>query len=203
MRITPLLFVLVSGLLPALSCRPVAGPDFKRTAPEALALAAAGGYLLPASGVDSLLKKMGKDLTVIDLRPPYAFEKGHPDGALNIPVAQLLDREQWRILRKSHTVLLVGETAAQANGPWLLLNQLGLENVIVLDAPYPAPTAGAPGSESARYDYASIFKQATQRHATEVEAGKPKQVAQRPARKQIVPAKKPAPKTGNPAEEGC
>ena len=203
MRISPLLFVLVSGLLPVLSCRPVAGPDFKRTAPEALALAAAGGHLLPVSGVDSLLKKVGKNLTVIDLRRPYAFEKGHLDGALNIPVAQLLDRGNWRILRKSHTILLLGETAAQANGPWLLLTQLGLENVKVLDADYPASTAGAPGSESARYDYASIFKQATQRHASEVEAGKPKQVEQRPAKKQIVPAKKPAPKAGNPAEEGC
>ena len=72
----------------------------------------------------------------IDVRSIYDFEKGHLENAINIPVANLLDKEfknrfdQW--FEDSTLVVLYGNDELQANAPWMLMYQLGYTNTRTL-----------------------------------------------------------------------
>ncbi|RLD75201.1 MAG: hypothetical protein DRJ15_17295, partial [Bacteroidetes bacterium] len=66
---------------------------------------------------------------IIDLRSPYEFIKGHIRGAVNIPTNSLLDKENLKEFKRyasdSVTVILYGQTQLEANGPWMILKQMG------------------------------------------------------------------------------
>lgn len=76
----------------------------------------------------------------IDIRTAELFAKGHAADAINIPVRQLLEPESIKLfkeLKRHHqTVVLYGSTELQAVSPWLLLQQLGYENVVRLKGAY-------------------------------------------------------------------
>lgn len=73
---------------------------------------------------------------LVDLRSEYAFVKNHLDGAVNIPKNMLLEKENLQFFDKavsdSLIVILYGETQLDANGPWMVLYQLGYPNLKVL-----------------------------------------------------------------------
>jgi rhodanese-related sulfurtransferase len=73
---------------------------------------------------------------IVDLRSPYEFVKGNIPGSVNIPSNALLDKESLKAFEKyvqdSLTVILIAETQSEANGPWMLLRQLGYNNLKVM-----------------------------------------------------------------------
>ncbi|MBU2652166.1 MAG: rhodanese-like domain-containing protein [Bacteroidetes bacterium] len=73
---------------------------------------------------------------LIDLRTPYDFLQGHIRKAVNIPSSVLLQEDNLLFLQKldkdSVTIVLYGNNQSQANLPWMLLKQIGIENVKVL-----------------------------------------------------------------------
>ncbi|MEN8225123.1 MAG: rhodanese-like domain-containing protein [Bacteroidota bacterium] len=77
---------------------------------------------------------------LVDLRNPYEYIKGHISGAVNIPTNSLLDKENLKMLKgfaaDSATVILYGQTQLEANGPWMILKQMGFDNVKVLMGGY-------------------------------------------------------------------
>lgn len=79
-------------------------------------------------------KKSG--MVMVDLRNPVQFAKGHLGDAVNIPVSDILNKDNMTFFKQmekeSMTVILYGENQRQANGPWILLKQLGLTNIKVL-----------------------------------------------------------------------
>ena len=83
---------------------------------------------------------------LIDLRNPYEYIKGHVNGAINIPANSVLDKENLKAfdqyVKDSLTVILYGETQLDANGPWMILNQMGYENLKVLLGGYHYFTTG-------------------------------------------------------------
>jgi len=83
---------------------------------------------------------------IVDLRSPYEFIKGHISGALNIPTNSLLDKENLKEFKQyasdSITVILYGQTQLEANGPWMILKQMGFDNFKVLLGGYHYFTTG-------------------------------------------------------------
>ncbi len=83
---------------------------------------------------------------IVDLRSPYEFIKGHISSALNIPTNSLLDKENLKefkqYARDSVTVILYGQTQLEANGPWMILKQIGFNNFKVLLGGYHYFTTG-------------------------------------------------------------
>lgn len=83
---------------------------------------------------------------IIDIRNPYEYIKGHINGAINIPSNSLLDKENLRDFDEyaadSVTVILYGQTQLEANGPWMILKQLGYDNFRVLMGGYHYFTTG-------------------------------------------------------------
>ena len=83
---------------------------------------------------------------LIDIRNPYEYIKGHIAGASNIPSNSLLDKENMKMLNQyasdSLEVILYGQTQLEANGPWMILKQMGYDNINVLLGGYHYFTTG-------------------------------------------------------------
>jgi len=75
--------------------------------------------------------------TFVDLRNSGQFFVKHIEGALNMPLIKILDKENLELFDdESKTFVLYGENNLMANGPYLLLKQLGYENINVLVGGY-------------------------------------------------------------------
>jgi len=73
---------------------------------------------------------------LIDVRDPYEYNKGYLGEALNIPVSEILMEESISFFEEmkkdSAIVILYGDDQLEANGPWMLLHQLGFDNIKIL-----------------------------------------------------------------------
>jgi rhodanese-related sulfurtransferase len=79
----------------------------------------------------------GDSLSVfVDLRNPYEYQKGFLGEAINIPVSDILLEESIEFFdamqADSITVILYANTQLDANGSWMLLQQIGYSNVKIL-----------------------------------------------------------------------
>jgi len=83
---------------------------------------------------------------IIDLRSPYDYIKGHINGAVNIPVNSILDKENLKTFNQyitdSVTMVFYGKDQLEANGPWMILKQMGFDNIKVLMGGYQYFTTG-------------------------------------------------------------
>jgi len=69
----------------------------------------------------------------IDIRTPAEFLTNHIEGAINIPVHQILDDEVKSIFRQDKKInVIYGNTHVEACAPVMLLKQIGYENNIVM-----------------------------------------------------------------------
>lgn len=83
---------------------------------------------------------------IIDLRNPYQYINGHIAGAKNIPLNSMLDKDNLKLFDSyasdSLTVVLYGQDQLEANGPWMILKQMGYDNFKVLLGGYHYFTTG-------------------------------------------------------------
>lgn len=113
----------------------------------------------------------GKQL--IDIRTTELYLQGHPNGAINIPVRQLLDEESLdlfeQFLKNGESVILYGTDQLQTTAPLFLLQQLGYKNLRLLKGginPLGEFTSPAPGlTEVSVIDTALIHSKAEQINA--------------------------------------
>lgn len=72
----------------------------------------------------------------VDIRNPYEFAKGHIETAVNISSKDLLADDNVAFFDKmnkdSITVILYGYNQSEANGSWMMLKQLGYQNIKIL-----------------------------------------------------------------------
>lgn len=180
--------------------------SYKTAEEEALKIALSNDYLISPSEAEKLADE--SSALFIDLRSPAQFTRGHIDAAVNLPTHNLLEPESKKILKdKTKTIILYGDSELEANGPWMLLMQLGYQNIKVLQGGYSywsdLEADGNYLTETALFPYDSLFVLATQRTQLEEEALRPKPVVVRQApspQKNIVPQKK---KVEKEEEEGC
>ena len=146
--------------------------------------------------VPSMLKNSSSSCVFVDLRNPGEFTKGHIDGAVNIPFNSLMDPENLEFFREkgpATIAVLYGEDQIQANGPWMILTQLGYENIKVLKGGYTFYATHAPNFsnlpptpaymvEEPMYDYKKIVEETPGTGDVNVETEGPEKVV--PKRKQ-------------------
>ena len=87
-------------------------------------------YLMSINDINS------PDIALVDVRSPYEFEKGHLENAINISTPEILEeknKEIFQELKDSKKVaVLYGKDLEEANIPFLLLYQLGYDNLKML-----------------------------------------------------------------------
>lgn len=84
----------------------------------------------------SLDEVNSRDFALVDVRSPYEFERGHLENAINISTPDILEEENKALLQElqasNKTAVLYGRDIEEANIPFLLLYQLGYENLKIL-----------------------------------------------------------------------
>lgn len=77
-----------------------------------------------------------KNLALIDIRSQYEYEKGHLENAINIASSDIFDEENQSILNElkdsNKTAVIYGGSTEEANIPFLILYQLGYNNIKLL-----------------------------------------------------------------------
>ena len=103
-----------------------------------MVLASAEMEVIPEE-IQFLKENSSATLYFIDLRSPGEFGKGHIKGAMNIPQSSILEEENlefFKGLDSTRTAILYGRDQIQANGPWMILKQLGIDDIKVLKGGY-------------------------------------------------------------------
>lgn len=76
------------------------------------------------------------DYVLIDIRNQYDFEKGHLENAINIYAAEILTEDNSKVFdelkENKKTAVLYGNNPQEVNAPFLILYQLGYDNIKLL-----------------------------------------------------------------------
>jgi len=76
------------------------------------------------------------EFVLIDIRNQYVFEKGHLENSINIHAPDLLNETNSKIFKElneqNKTAVLYGNNPTEANMSFLLLYQLGYDNIKIL-----------------------------------------------------------------------
>lgn len=76
------------------------------------------------------------DFVLVDIRNQYDYERGHLENAINIYAAEILSDDNSKIFTKlkedNKTAVLYGNNPHEVNAPFLILYQLGFDNIKLL-----------------------------------------------------------------------
>jgi rhodanese-related sulfurtransferase len=90
-------------------------------------------YITSNNSFISLDSLNNPTIALIDVRNQYEFEKGHLKDAINIYTPELLNDTNTETLKKlktdNKTIVLYGSNTNDVTVPFLILNQLGYENL--------------------------------------------------------------------------
>ncbi len=77
----------------------------------------------------------------VDIRSQYDFSKGHLPDAINIFKADILEKENLKFFKSLKTdnkkAVLYGNDVIEANTPFMILQQIGIENIALMEGGYP------------------------------------------------------------------
>jgi rhodanese-related sulfurtransferase len=86
------------------------------------------------------VKKGDKSQVLVDVRNSDEFAKGHIENAVNLPVLDIFSKNSLKFFNEladsKQPVILYGNDQLQANGPWMLLKQVGFDNIKVMQGGY-------------------------------------------------------------------
>src|SRR4030066_1216399 len=81
----------------------------------------------------TLEKLKNPDYVLIDIRNQYDFEKGHLENAINVYAAEILSEDNIKVFEElkatNKTAVLYGNNPQEPNATFLILNQLGYDNI--------------------------------------------------------------------------
>ncbi|MDP2722082.1 MAG: rhodanese-like domain-containing protein [Bacteroidales bacterium] len=97
------------------------------------------GFVYPYE-LEDILNKTIDTIVLVDIRNTFQFGRGHIPGAENISSVELISKENIKRLEDlknaGQVVLLYANNLVEANGPYMLLRQIGFDNVKVLMGGY-------------------------------------------------------------------
>jgi len=156
-------FVIPLGLILAAVPQNTTKP-YKLTASQLLSEVNTRTQFVVAEEVADLIVKKDPTLQLIDVRSKDDFEKFHLEGAINIPINDLLSEEYTEILDQEVKMnVLYSNGTVTANEAWMITRQLGYNNnyvlegglnywfEVILNPQEPASTSS--NEEFARYDF--------------------------------------------------
>jgi rhodanese-related sulfurtransferase len=149
-------------------------PDipYARSAEETARLIIAAEDVISPEEVASVVTQSDDKFYLVDVRNPIEYHKSHIGQAVNIPVPEVLDRNNRKTFSQladdGVTIVLYGKDQLEANGVWLVLKQTGYNNIRVLSGGYdyyagksnaPATSPEIPGYlvEKPRCDYKAVL----------------------------------------------
>ncbi len=155
--------ILLLGVLLAFVPKNTTTP-YKLTAVQILEEIKAGTQYLGPDEVAQMVVEKDPSLQLIDVRPKDEFEKFSLPGAINIPLDNLLALEFADVFNQNVMMnVLYANGSTKANEAWMLLRQLGVDNIYVLQGGLnywaetimnpQAPSSTSSDDELAKYDF--------------------------------------------------
>lgn len=152
-----------------------------------------------------------KNITLIDIRSISEYNESHLEGAIHIPIKDLMnDRTRTLISGSDQTIVIYGNTFQEIHGPFMLLNSLYDADLRILKdnyINYMNPDINtASGFDKAAFDFQKEWEDLMANTVIETPEGEIPNVAQ--TRTNVVPGSKKLipvlPKKKKAAEEeGC
>ncbi len=156
----PLLILgFIIAMVPQNTTRP-----YKLTSEDVLKEIQEGSQLVTPDVVADMLVKKDPSLLLIDVRTPVEFEKYSLDGAINIPLSEILSEKWTETLDQGVKMnVFYSNSTLEANEAWMLTRQLGFQNNYVLQGglnywaeailnPFPPANTNA-DEEIAKYNF--------------------------------------------------
>ena len=154
-----MILALIIAFVPQNTTRP-----YKLTAEQLLAEIRTGTqFITPDEVADKIVQK-DPSIQLIDVRNPREFDMFSLQGAINIPLQDILSENNFDILNQSTKMnILYSNGSTEANEAWLLTRQLGYQNNYVLQGGLNywmetilnplKPSSIVSNDEIARYDF--------------------------------------------------
>jgi len=90
-------------------------------------------YIITPNVIAKLLSEKDENTILVDIRNKHEFIKGHLSEAKHIAKENILDEENLKFFKKlkknNQKAVLYGEDVVEANIPFMILQQMGIENV--------------------------------------------------------------------------
>ena len=165
---------------------------FEKSAEETLEKIVEKDYIISQNDLENM---DASNYEIIDIRSNYEYAKGHMDNAINISSHDIFEKESNSFLKElsktEKTAILYGDHPDSANSAWMLLYQLGYENVKVLSV----ETSFVNNQfqiknvdiEKPAVNYAKVLDSLMDDKPTVVTVKKPKKVITAPKKKKRVP----------------
>ncbi len=126
---------------------------------------------------------------IIDCRNSLAYTQGHIETAIHIPKHDLLNPKSLSLFDDhSITFILYGNSTSGANSLWMLLKQLGYENIKVLAGGFTKESNNIIHPNVTKYDYNKLMHEATTRNR--ITFGDNATESKKKTTKKILPKKK-------------
>jgi rhodanese-related sulfurtransferase len=149
-------------------------------------------------GLDQAQKMINSEdaYVLVDLRNQVEYNQGHLEGAVSVPFAELLTEESLAFFldQSAKHFILYGNAASQASNAWMMLRQVGLEQVKFIPGTYDvvANTIAEVPLDMAAHNYKAIFEKVQKEELESIAVGKVTNPRPQPKAKVIIPEKKPA-----------
>ncbi len=134
------LFIVFFAIIILLICKPKSQYSFALTPEEALEMTISQNDFISPVQLSKKIVSKESDLVVVDIRNQFEYIKGHLPGAENIYKADILEKDNYKYFQKlrkeNKTVVFYGSDVVEANMPYMILKQTGIDNIKVLNGDF-------------------------------------------------------------------
>lgn len=180
-------------------------------------------YVFPPDAVAKVVINKDKHTTLIDVRSRHDFVNGHLPNAKHIDKSTVLNKKNYtyfsNLKNNNKQVIFYGNDVLEANVPFMILKQMGVENIGISCEGYnffnendlkhiAATKIVYPNDESAVVDFSKYIEVVKQKaiEKAKAEKEKVKKLASKPRRivkKKVLSKAKQKPVIEEEEEEGC
>ena len=221
------LFIFFVAIILFIVFKPKEKYSFALTPKETLEQMKGNKDLISIAQLSKKITSSDSNWVLIDVRNQFEYVKGHLPKAKNIYKADILDSENFdyfKSLQNSNkTTVFYGNSIVEANIPYMILKQTGIDNIKILNGAYsdfinknPENTTETNESQididKAAYDFSTLIRKENEKESKRKAAEKQKRMALQKkktykVKKQIKPKKHkidiPAPDEEEEEDEGC
>ena len=195
--------------------------SFAKNATEKIKTCDKAKYIYTPDAVAKIVLKKDTNTFLVDVRSKHEYDKGHLPKAIHIAKSAILDKENYTFFKalkkKNQQVVFYGNSVVEANIPFMVLKQMGIDNMGISCESYDflstknweelAQTKSLyPNDETPVVNFAQFIALKKQQILEKKELAKKKKIIKKritiPKRKILVKAKK-VPEVEEEEDEGC
>ena len=105
---------------------------FKQPAEELHSELIKSNHFMTPQKAQEIINNKDDKYIFVDLRNPREYDNFHIEGAVNIPLPQILDDQYASVFKNDKIKVLYSNKSIKADEAWMLLTQYGYENLLVL-----------------------------------------------------------------------